>query len=180
MKGHLLLDGGALTGSFFHRAVVLICDHSAQGAFGLVLNRPSENRLEDVLPHELPDKISTEVLYAGGPVQPAALSYLHCPKFLADSTDITSLLVGHDLDQLRQLGEALPERERLRVFAGYAGWAPGQLENEMAKDAWLVEPATLGLIFHQPADELWRRLLLRREDWRDRILAEAPDDLSWN
>ena len=82
LQGQLLLDGGNLRGSFFHRTVVLICQHDAEGAFGLVLNRATENKVGEVLVADLPEPLKEQTLYVGGPVQPGALSYLHSEDFL--------------------------------------------------------------------------------------------------
>lgn len=180
LKGRLLLDGGKLGGGYFQRTVVLVCEHDRQGAFGLVLNRPSENRLADVFPQELPERLRIETLFGGGPVQPAAMSYLHADRFLGEPSVIENLQVGHDLERLIELGESWSPDMRLRVFAGYAGWSPGQLDDEMRRNSWLTVPATLDLVFHTPADDLWRHVLRHLPDWQSRLLAESPEDLAWN
>src|SRR5215471_11781174 len=77
LKGQLLLDSGELAGSFFARTVVLICQHDSEGAFGLVLNRPANKKLGEVIDAELPEALRGQPLYVGGPVQPTTLSYLH-------------------------------------------------------------------------------------------------------
>lgn len=179
LKGQLLLDGGKLTGSFFHRAVVLICHHDDEGAFGLVLNRASENRAGDLLEGDLPGPIAKETIFAGGPVQPAALSYLYSAEYLPDANVFSGLKLAHSLDELIALGDTLTTHDRIRLFAGYAGWSPGQLEEEMRREAWLKCPATLDLVFHASPDALWRSIM-KGMTWRERLLAEAPDDLSWN
>jgi len=180
LKGQILLDGGKLRGSFFHRSVVLICEHNAEGAFGLVLNRPSENKLSDVITTDLPERLKAETLFGGGPVQPAAMSFLHSDNFVLNANVIDNLNVGHDLDDLVELGESWSPTQRVRVFAGYAGWSPGQLDDEMKREAWLTHPASVDLVFFMPAEKLWRHLLLQRSSWKERLLAEAPDDLAWN
>src|SRR3954465_15177667 len=77
LRGQLLLDSGELRGSFFHRSVVLICQHDEEGAFGLILNRSTENKVGDAVVADLPTRLKNELLFIGGPVQPTALSYLH-------------------------------------------------------------------------------------------------------
>jgi putative transcriptional regulator len=180
LKGQLLLDGGKLRGSYFHRSVVLICEHNSEGAFGLVLNRPSEVKLADVLNRKLPESIRGDTLFGGGPVQPSALSYLHGDPLLAVATVLPNLSLGHDLDALIEIGEGWSPTRRLRVFAGYAGWSPGQLDDEMRREAWLTHPATDDLVFFMPSEELWRHILRTRNRWPERLLADAPDDLSVN
>jgi len=180
LKGQLLLDGGKLGGSCFHRTVVLICEHNAEGAFGLVLNRPSENRLKDVFDTRLPETLGGETLFGGGPVQPAALSFLHSDLYLPDANVFDNLQVGHDLEELVDIGESWSASKQLRVFAGYAGWSAGQLDDEMRRESWLTHPASLELVFFTPPEKLWQQVLRLRGDWQSRLLAELPEDLSWN
>src|ERR1041385_8609743 len=145
LKGQLLLDGGKLRGSFFHRTVVLICQHDPEGAFGLVLNRASGNQLGDLIVADMPDSLKKQPLYLGGPVQPSALSYLHSDQFLLDANVIPNLNLGHSLDDLVEIGQSFSGTQQLRIFAGYAGWSPGQLEEEMKREAWLTHPASIDL-----------------------------------
>jgi putative transcriptional regulator len=179
LKGQLLLDGGNLKGSFFHRTVVLICQHDEQGAFGLVLNRPSENRVKDVIESTLPDSLQGLPLFVGGPVQANALSFLHTDIFVPHANVLPNLNLGHSLEGLVELGESYSTTQKLRIFAGYAGWEAGQLEGEMEREAWLTYPASLELIFNIPPAQLWRHIL-RQMGWQERLLSESPDDLSWN
>jgi putative transcriptional regulator len=160
--------------------VVLVCEHNREGAFGLVLNQPSDNRLADVFDQELPERLRGEILFGGGPVQSAALSYLHSEPFLGEPSVIENLQVGHDLEQLIELGAGWTAARKLRVFAGYAGWSPGQLDDELRRQAWLTFPASVELVFHAPPAELWRHVLRQRGDWQSRLLAGSPEDLAWN
>ena len=66
------------------------------------------------------------------------------------------------------------------MFAGYAGWSPGQLEGEMKRKAWLTHPASLELVFETPPLQLWQIVLERKGGWRNKLLAQMPEDLSWN
>ena len=180
LKGRLLLDGGRLKGSFFHRSVVLVCEHNAQGAFGLVLNRPSENRLEDVFDRELPPRLMGETLFGGGPVQPAALSYLHVDPAKTDGNVLGMVSVGHDLDELVGIGTGWNAARRLRVFAGYAGWSPLQLDKELEREAWLVHPGKAELVFDVAPTDLWPHILRLSKNWEHRLLADAPENFGWN
>src|SRR5277367_5435881 len=98
LKGKLLLDGGDLTGSFFHRTVVLICDHSAEGAFGLVLNRSSGSKVGELVVADLPDTLKYAPLFLGGPVQPTTLSFIHSDNFIPEANVFPNLTLGHSLD----------------------------------------------------------------------------------
>ena len=159
---------------------MLICQHDREGAFGLILNRPSDNKVCDVLVADLPESVKEQVLYVGGPVQTTALSYLHSDSFIPDASVMANLDLGHSLEALVELGQSFSPTQQLRLFAGYAGWSPGQLESEVKRSAWVIHPASLDLVFDSDAKNLWRRVLRLKEDWRYRLLAEIPDDLSWN
>jgi putative transcriptional regulator len=179
LKGQLLLDGGKLRGSFFHRTVVLICQHDAEGAFGLVLNRESGNKVGDALVADLPDRVKDLPLYIGGPVQPAAMSYLHADEFLPEASVMANLNLGHSLDDLVELADSFSPTQRVKLFAGYAGWSPGQLEDEMRREAWLTHPASVDLVFAAEPLRLWHTIL-RHKGWEYRLLADSPEDLAAN
>jgi putative transcriptional regulator len=179
LQGQLILDGGKLQGSFFHRSVVLVCQHDEEGALGLILNRSTENKVGQALVANLPEKIKEQSLFIGGPVQPQALSFLHTDQFLPDANVMTNLSLGHSIDTLMDLGESFSGAQKLRLFAGYAGWSAGQLDNEMSRNDWLVHPATLELVFHPEPDQLWKNIM-KQKDMKYRLLADSPDDLSWN
>src|SRR5262249_25127023 len=120
---------------YFHRTVILVVEHNDQGAFGLVLNRPSETTVGEASP-ELGELIREEpVLYVGRPVQATAVTAIGARS---DPDEATKLLVGPggmvDLDDP-------PELHRVRVFVGYAGWGAEQLDGELEQEAWIVEPA---------------------------------------
>src|SRR3954471_22226245 len=106
LKGQLLLDSGQLNGSFFQRTVVLICQHDAEGAFGLVLNRASGNNVGEMIVADLPDTLKSTPLYLGGPVQPSALSFLHTDAFIPEANVMANLSLGHSIDSLIELGES--------------------------------------------------------------------------
>ena len=179
LKGQLLLDGGNLRGSFFHRTVVLICQHDAEGAFGLVLNRGSGNKVGEMIVADMSDKLKEQTLYLGGPVQPAALSYLHTDQFLLNANVLPNLALGHSLEGLVEIGASFSTTQKVRVFAGYAGWSPGQLDDELKRAAWVTHPGSIDLVFHDQPEDLWQ-MILRRKGWKYRLLSQTPEDLSWN
>ena len=179
LKGQLILDHGKLAGSFFHRTVILICQHDAEGAFGLVLNRHTGNKVGEALTANLPDALKDLPLFLGGPVQPQALSYLFSDAFLPDANVMPNLQLEHSLDELLEIGEALSPSRKMKVFAGYAGWSPGQLDDEMRRDTWMIHPASLDLVFHANPEALWKEILCQK-GLKYRLLSEGPEDLSWN
>jgi putative transcriptional regulator len=191
LKGQLLLDSGQLGGSFFQRTVVLICQHNAEGAFGLVLNRSLGKTVGEMVVADLPESLKESPLFLGGPVQPAALSFLHTdnfistadvlPDFSADEAEVLpNLALGHSLDELVDIGESFSPVKKVRMFAGYAGWSPGQLEEEMKRKSWLTYPASLELVFETPPEALWPKILKSKGGWKNRLLSQMPDDLSLN
>jgi putative transcriptional regulator len=172
LKGQLLLDGGKLAGSEFHRTVVLVCEHNAEGAFGLVLNRPSPVKVSDALAKP-PPGLDDLPLFIGGPVEARFLSVL-----LNDEDSNDSILPGlrmvHTLEDLRGTVAS-----KVKFLAGYAGWSPGQLDGELKRAAWLTHPATVGVVFDPEPATLWKRIV-RTKGTAYRLLAEAPDDISRN
>jgi putative transcriptional regulator len=180
LKGQLLLDSGDLIGSFFQHTVILICEHNTEGAFGLVLNRSAGNKVGEVIVADLPATLKESPLFLGGPVQPTALSFLHADNFIPDANVFPNLNLGHSLDDLVEIGESFSVSKKIKMFAGYAGWAPGQLENEMKRKSWLTYPASLELVFETPAADLWQKILRRKGGWRNKLLSQMPDDVSLN
>jgi len=179
LKGQLLLDNGRLQGSFFHRTVLLICQHDEDGAFGLVLNRPTGETVGDALVANLAEPLKATDLFLGGPVQPQALSYLHSDVFLPEANVMPNLNLEHSLEELADLGDSFSATQRIKVFAGYAGWSPGQLDDEMRRDTWLTHPASLDLVFHDSPKELWP-MILKEKGWKYRLISQQPEDLSGN
>src|SRR5215475_3628614 len=178
LKGQLLLDSGQLRGSFFQRTVVLVCQHDSEGAFGLVLNRATGSNAGEMIVADLPEALKASPLFLGGPVQPTALSFLHSDAFIPDANVLPNLNLGHSLDNLVDLGESFSATRKIKIFAGYAGWSPGQLEDELKRDAWLTHPATLDLVFGS-MEKLWQSIL-REKGPKYRLIADMPEDVSLN
>lgn len=179
LKGQLLLDGGSLAGSFFSRTVVLVCQHNEEGAFGLVLNRSMDKSIGEMLVEDLPEQLAEQDLWVGGPVQPSALSYLLSDDFLPDANVLPNLSLEHSIEDLAELGNSFSVTQRVRVFAGYSGWAPGQLEDEMKRKAWITQSASLDHVFAIEPQKLWRSVMIELGGVH-RLMADGPDDLSLN
>ena len=177
LRGSLLLAAGGLFDPNFRRSVVLVAEHGEEGAIGLVLNRPAEVRVQDATPM-LSGLVEPEApLFIGGPVRRDAVLVL---AEFSDPTLAERPVVG-------TVGFADPDLDpdlvqgivRARVFAGYAGWGPGQLEGEMGESAWIIEPALPEDIFTAEPRNLWPAVL-RRKGGEYRMLALMPDDPSAN
>ena len=179
LKGQLLLDGGSLAGSFFSRTVVLMCQHNEEGAFGLVLNRSMDKPIGEMLVEDLPEQLAEQDLWVGVPVQPSALSYLLSDYFLPDANVMPNLSLEHSIEDLAELGDSFSPTQKIRVFAGYSGWAPGQLEDEMKRNAWITHPANLDHVFAMEPEKLWRSVMIELGGIH-RLMADGPDDLSLN
>lgn len=145
--------------NFFH-TVTYICEHNAAGALGIIINRPLNITLGELLQHlktPLPDSATgTMPVYSGGPVQQEQGFVIHSPVGDWDSTlRVTeSIGVTTSRDVLQGLAEGRGP-ERLLIALGYAGWGPGQLEREMAENAWLSGPADADILFRTPYEQRW-------------------------
>jgi putative transcriptional regulator len=170
LSGQLLIASPSMA-DFFRRSVVLIAEHNEQGAFGLVLNQPSDSTVGEAVP-ELAELIGEEhLVHVGGPVQPGAVTAIGVH---ADPESSTKLIVGAvgmvDLDEP-------PDLSRVRVFAGYAGWGPDQLDQELEAGAWIVEEAHPDDLFSD--EDLWASVLSRKGG-EFVLLARMPADPSLN
>jgi putative transcriptional regulator len=180
-KGLLLAAAPLLDEPTFHRTVIYMLDHNEDGALGLVINRPTD---EDHLPGLDPwmfELSEPQVVFAGGPVQSNTLIGVATLAVSASPADgFVSLDNGLGTVDLSQMpGEIIEGLHGLRLFRGYAGWGPGQLDDELEEGAWLVLPADPADVFSAHPQGLWRNVL-RRSGGRTSLLADAPDDLSWN
>lgn len=177
LRGRLLVASPALVDPNFARAVVLITEHGEEGTMGVVLNRPSETAVEEVAP-ELAGLIADEPVFIGGPVQPQALVVL--AEF--DDPDAAAWIVAADVGFVAaETDHADLERaiRRGRVYAGYSGWGAGQLEGELAEQAWIVEPPLAAELFPADPEALWQDVLARKGG-QYALLARMPDDPSLN
>ncbi len=178
LQGQLLVASPALLDPNFARTVVLVTQHSEEGAMGIVLNRPSLTDVVDAVPQLVGLLEGDERVYVGGPVEPAAVVVL--AEF--DDPDSSPVSVFADVGFLR--ADADPDElavttRRARAFAGYAGWEAGQLEAELEEPAWIVEPARPDDVFAADPDELWADVL-RRKGGQYALLARMPLDPSVN
>ena len=177
LRGHLLIASPALLDPNFRRTVVLVTEHTDDGAAGLVLNRPSLVEVAAAVPQleELVDE--DEQVWVGGPVQPEAVLVLG--EFLDPDDAAVPLFESLGFPSLDEPEEIVPATTRRRVFAGYAGWDAGQLEEEVANEDWILEPALADDAFTEEPDELWRDIL-RRKGGIYELVARMPEDPSLN
>ena len=177
LKGQLLISGGGLYDPNFRHTVVLIGEHDASGAVGVVLNRPLDAMVVEAVP-TLADLVDPdEPLFQGGPVEPdqaVLLAELDIPGIVdVPVFGSVGFLTGDVPAEVR------PAVTRARVFVGHSGWGPGQLEAEMEADSWIIEEATADDVFTSEPDQLWRRVLQRKGP-RYAAISRIPFDPSMN
>jgi putative transcriptional regulator len=144
----------------FHQTVTYIGEHNANGALGIVINRPLHLTLGDLLQHlDIPvdrPEVAAMPVYSGGPVQPEQGFVVHSPVGRWNSTLRVSSTIGittsRDILHALARGEGF---ERALIALGYAGWGPGQLEREMVDNAWLSGPIDPAILFRIPSTERW-------------------------
>lgn len=177
-KGRLLVASPPLVDPNFDRTVVYVIEHGDDGAVGVVVNRPLPETLPE--PVERWDGVLTPpaLLFEGGPVETEALIALAEVHGESDAWTVVDGTLA-SLDLSLDPGVAAAGVQRLRVFRGYSGWSPGQLDTEVEEEAWIVLPATLDDVFCPGPSDLWRAVL-HRQGGRLAWLANAPDDLSAN
>ena len=177
LKGHLLVAGPALIDPNFRRTVVLVGEHSNEGALGVVLNRVSETTVADAVP-ELAALVGTDApVHVGGPVQGSAIVVI--ADFAEPERAGALVLESVGFLPAEVDPDDLGELRRARVFAGYAGWGPGQLEDELEEGSWIVEPALSDDVFATDPETLWGDVL-RRKGGPFEMLALMPPDPSLN
>ena len=175
LRGSLLIAAPTLLDPNFRRTVVLVADHDDEGAMGVILNRPSGMTVADAAP-ELEPLIGAEApIFAGGPVQPTAGVVLAEVAEQGDPVFADIVMVP----DLGELADVVDSAGRIRVFAGYAGWGPGQLDGELEREDWIIEPARPGDVFHEDPDALWAEVL-QRKGGQYALVARMPDDPTMN
>jgi putative transcriptional regulator len=177
LRGQLLIANGSLFDPNFRQAVVLVAEHADEGAVGVVLNRPARITVAEAAPAFVGLTAPTEPIYIGGPVEPDAAIVL---AQAADPVDLTSVVFG-SIGLLGDSPDGIPTSNitRTRVFAGYAGWGPGQLENELEESSWITEDAQPSDVFTETPEVLWGQIL-RRKGGPFAMLATMPFDPSHN
>lgn len=157
-KGRFLVASEDLGDPNFYRTVVLLLDYDEKGAMGVVVNRPTSVLMGDLLPKlgEAPGNV-----YLGGPVEQGGVVLVvrHASAPEGFHHVAGELYTGANIDGLRDLLSGESPAERIRVYAGYAGWGPGQLDREIEQGAWLVTRAGPEQVFDPQPEGLWRKLI---------------------
>lgn len=177
LAGHLLLSNPALADENFHRTVVLLSTHvTGEGALGVVLNRPQGRTLGEATDEFTYTVLADVPLYTGGPCSPDQV--ILAAWQASEDGHRFQLFFGITEEKVLELRQA-DARTEVRAFLGYAGWSAGQLEAELAAEAWAVVPLNAALLEELDGVDLWKALLgPANAEWR--FLAEAPDDPGLN
>ena len=181
LTGKLLVASPVLQDANFARSVVYLCAHSADGAFGLIVNRPIEDSpIGDHMPQWMEHVNRPAVFFRGGPVEPAAAFGLALSRTEPPDGGWLAVVDGVGLFDLsldaRQVAGGL---ESLRLFSGYSGWGAGQLEAEIGQDAWFVVDSQPADLFTSDPARLWRDVL-RRQTGKLAMFAFFPENPSSN
>jgi putative transcriptional regulator len=190
MDDDLRVEAGTLLAAWpdlmdpnFMHSVVLVCQHSEEGAYGLVTNRATQFKASDLLTDHPTLKESDFPVFLGGPVDHTTLQFLHTvPDEIPGGLCLDGKLwLGGELDALGRF--VTHERARalgcVRVFLGYSGWGAGQLESELAIGSWIPAPPAMEAIFGEEGESTWRRVV-RSIGRAGADLENLPPDVSWN
>lgn len=177
--GRLLISEPSLQDTFFRKAVVLIAEHNDEGSFGLIINKPVNVRLPEVV-KDLKD--FDVQLFLGGPVKTDSLFFIHTKgeKIEGSMKILKGIFWGGDLDQVREMmknGEIGPND--IRFFIGYSGWTPNQLEQELEINSWIVVETTKKDIIGPDPENMWQNIIMSMGN-EYQIWANFPPDPAMN
>ena len=175
----MLLSEPFMLDPHFRRAVVLLCEHHAQGSIGFILNKTIDMQINDLMA-EFPD-FDAEVYY-GGPVQTDTLHYVHnVGDLLDDSIPVAKgVWWGGDFEKLKFLvSTKMVKPENIRFFIGYSGWSQGQLADELEYGSWLMADMDANYVFNTKPKQLWSKVMYNKGD-KYEIFAHMPEAMVWN
>ncbi len=179
-KGTFLISSPEIDMGIYFRSVILLCEHTASGSFGLIVNKPLEIELPEDLINLKTAANSRMSIRAGGPIQPNQMMLLHSAESLADQvlSVCEGVYLGGDLQFLQEAANNANGPYMLLCF-GYIGWNPGQLEREFLSGSWFLYPANSKLLFETPPEKFWQTILCQMGG-KYAALSMIPEDLSLN
>ena len=178
-KGRLLISEPFLNEPYFKRSVIILVEHNDEGSMGFILNKPIEVNIKGSIPDFSEYKGS---LFLGGPVKRDQLFFIHTlgDKINGSVQILDNLFLGGDLAQLKKMIKAKEIKEsEFRFFAGYAGWGPDQLKNELKTKSWFVGSAQVAQIMDENTNRLWGNIL-KTMGKEYAILSNFPENPSLN
>jgi putative transcriptional regulator len=177
-QGILLISEPSLRDFYFRQSVVLLAEHNEEGSFGIIINKPIDTRLNEVL-KDFPDMDMP--VFLGGPVKTDSLFFIHTKEKVENSMKILNgLYWGGDIEVIRMMLETgqITENE-IRFFIGYAGWNPRQLDREIKEKSWVLSHTSVHEVISRQPEQLWRdHLKAMGKDYA--IWANFPSDPSLN
>ena len=177
--GRLLISEPSLQDFYFRKSVVLLADHSEEGSFGLIINKPIHIRLNEIA-KDFPD-FNTQV-FLGGPVKTDSIFFIHTRNdLIRDSMPVLpGIFWGGDIVQVMKLleGNILTSKE-IRFYVGYSGWAPKQLEEEMERNSWIVSKTVKDQVISDNPENLWGEIL-RSMGGQYQLWSNYPSDPALN
>lgn len=184
LRGQVLVSAKHLRDPNFYKTVVLMVEHGTDGAMGIVINRPSSILVTHALAGHFQLPECTDLVYCGGPVEPAGLIILHdAPDVEERQLEVVEgLYLGCSAEAFEEVVRRSQGEEqsiRFRVFSGCAGWSPDQLEGELERGDWFVHPATQELVFDEDPYELYETMLGRVSE-SHQLLPRAEGNPAWN
>ncbi|MDQ3915017.1 MAG: YqgE/AlgH family protein [Actinomycetota bacterium] len=173
LKGQLLIAGAGIFGAAFRQAVVLVAEHDESSALGFVLNRPSDLLAAEAAAELGGLPLADPRIYFGGPVQPGVVAIIG--EF--DHAGFAGSLIFGNVGMLGAGPDGIASEgtRRTKVFSGYAGWGPGQLEGELDEGGWVIEDARADDVFTPEPDNLWRDVLRRKGGEFVMLSTMSPD-----
>jgi len=184
LRGRCLIASRQLNDPNFSKTVVLIVEHGSHGAMGLVINRPSSILVSNALSKHFDLPEVSDLVYVGGPVEPAALLVLHNVSDLSGNEPevVPDVYIGNSAESFEDVVRRVSEEDpalRFRIYSGCAGWAPGQLEGELERGDWHVATPVAQVVYHEDPYAVYELMLHRVLEERQ-ILPPAPVDPQWN
>lgn len=156
--GRLLVAEPFLADPNFARAVIFICEYGEEGSIGFVLNKPTEFKLGDLLPELYTPELE---INKGGPVQLDTLHMIHrLPELLGGNEIFPGVYWGGSYEALQEvISDERYHPEDLKLFLGYSGWSPGQLEKEIKEGAWLITDLSEDIVFATDPNQIWKNAI---------------------
>lgn len=175
LEGQLLLADPSLHDGVFNKAVIYLAEHTTDdGAYGLILNHPTDQTVGNVLPSDEYSALKDIRVYLGGPINQEQLTFAAFSVDPEKSTRLAPRISANNAIQLSQQPGTI-----VRAFAGHAEWTAGQLENELRQNTWITIHPGEQLLTNNHEKDLWAKLLRNISPYHQ-ILAETPDDIFTN
>ncbi|MDT8392324.1 MAG: YqgE/AlgH family protein [Bacteroidales bacterium] len=178
-KGKILISEPLLSDNYFKRSVVLLAEHNEEGSFGIILNKPIDNKFNEIVP-DFPEFSGS--LFLGGPVSNSSLFFIHTLGDKIDNSQkiMDGLYWGGDIESVRELMMLKQiDHNQIRFCVGYSGWGSNQLEDELKRNSWLVAGLPVETLMNKSPDDLWE-FALQKLDREYSYWSNFPTDPGMN